>query len=131
MRAGDWGAAGRAEYVRRGAEEAMRIPMIEEPAGAANVDAVCGVPGVDALFYGPGDMSLALGVQSDDDAVIEAMERVARVAAEHAIPVGTTASSAAAARRRLELGFRFLLVGNDTGMLLRSARSVITSIREG
>lgn len=130
MRAGDWGTSGRTEYVRRGAEEAVRIPMIEEPAGAAAVEAICDVPGVDALFFGPGDMSLAMGVPADDDAVLAAMGRVARVADERGIAAGTTASGAASARRRLEMGFRFLLVGNDTGMLLRSARTVVDSIRE-
>jgi 4-hydroxy-2-oxoheptanedioate aldolase len=130
MRAGDWGTSGRAEYVRRGVEEAMRIPMIEEPAGAANVEAICAAPGVDALFFGPGDMSLAMGVQAADDAVTGAMQRVARVAGEHGIPVGTTASGAADARRKLEMGYRFLLVGNDTGMLLRSARTAVESIRD-
>jgi 2-keto-3-deoxy-L-rhamnonate aldolase RhmA len=130
MRAGDWGTSGRAEYVRRGVEEAMRIPMIEEPAGVANVDAICGAPGVDALFFGPGDMSLAMGVRADDGAVTEAMESVARFACEHGIPVGTTATGGADARRKLAMGYRFLLVGNDTGMLMRSARAVVESVRE-
>lgn len=131
MRAGDWGTAGRGEYVRRGAEQAARIPMLEEPAALENVEAICATPGVDAVFYGPGDMSLAMGVPSDDPAVVAAMERVAQVATARGIPAGTTASSAAAARRRIELGYQFLLAGNDTGMLLRSARDLVSSIREG
>lgn len=107
------------------------MPMIEEPTGLENVDAICGVPGVDALFYGPGDMSLAMGVPADDPAVLAGMERVARVAAQHGIPAGTVAANAAAARSRLAMGYRFLLMGNDTGLLLKSARNVISSVREG
>jgi 2-keto-3-deoxy-L-rhamnonate aldolase RhmA len=131
MRAGDWGMAGRgsASYVRDGVEKVMRIPMIEEKVAVDNAAGILAVQGVDAVFIGPGDLSMTMGATMTDPRVQAAIEDVFKKAKAAAVPVGTVAADAAGARRLVEKGYDFLLVSNDTGMLARTAMALIDEIK--
>ena len=131
MRAGNWGMAGRgsASYVKDGVEKVMRIPMIEEKVAVDNAGDILSVPGVDAVFIGPGDLSMTMGLKMTDPEVQTAIEEVLKKAKAAGVPVGTVSADAAGARRLIDKGYDFLLVSNDTGMLARSAMSLIDEIK--
>jgi 2-keto-3-deoxy-L-rhamnonate aldolase RhmA len=131
-RAGLWGAlpGGAAEYVRFGQEEVARIAMIEEATAVENVDAIMATRGIDAVFVGPGDLSLSLGVSMGDPEVGKAVDRAIEAAVAAHVPVGTVVPDPAQARRRAEQGCRFLLVGNDTGLFLGAAGAAVTAVRD-
>jgi 2-keto-3-deoxy-L-rhamnonate aldolase RhmA len=131
MRAGDWGmSGGSSNYRRDGVEKVMRIPMIEEKEAVDNADDILSVSGVDGVFIGPGDLSMTMGMRASDQEVQDAIEQTFKKAKQHGVPVGTVAGDAAGGRRLIERGFDFILVGNDTGMLGRTAASLIQGIRE-
>jgi 4-hydroxy-2-oxoheptanedioate aldolase len=131
MRAGNWGMAGRggANYITDGAEKVMRIPMIEEKIAVDNATEILSVEGVDAVFIGPGDLSMTMGMKVADLEVQSAIEDVFKKAKAAQVPVGTVAADAAGARRLIEKGYDFILVSNDTGMLARSAMALIDEIK--
>jgi 2-keto-3-deoxy-L-rhamnonate aldolase RhmA len=54
------------------------VLQIEGQEGLAHVDAISAVPGVDAVFVGPYDLSLSLGVPPGSPEVFAAAERMAR-----------------------------------------------------
>lgn len=136
MRAGNWGMAGRAgalgagaSYVKDGVDKVMRIPMIEERIAVDNADEILAVQGVDGVFIGPGDLSMTMGMKPGDAEVQNAIEEVLKKAKAAQVPVGTVASDAGGARRLIEKGYDFILVSNDTGMLAKTAMSLIDEIR--
>jgi 2-keto-3-deoxy-L-rhamnonate aldolase RhmA len=131
MRAGNWGMAGRgsASYVKDGVDKVMRIPMIEERIAVDNADEILAVEGVDGVFIGPGDLSMTMGMKMADAEVQNAIEEVLKKAKAARVPVGTVASDAGGARRLIEKGYDFILVSNDTGMLAKTAMSLIDEIR--
>ena len=131
MRAGNWGMAGRggASYVKDGVDKVMRIPMIEERIAVDNADEILAVEGVDGVFIGPGDLSMTMGMKMADAEVRSAIEEVLKKAKAAQVPVGTVASDAGGARRLIEKGYDFILVSNDTGMLAKTAMSLIDDIR--
>ena len=131
MRAGNWGMAGRgsASYVKDGVDKVMRIPMIEERIAVDNADEILAVEGVDGVFIGPGDLSMTMGMKMTDAEVQNAIEEVLKKAKAAQVPVGTVASDAGGARRLIEKGYDFILVSNDTGMLAKTAMSLIDEIR--
>ena len=107
------------------------IAMIETAAGLANVDEIARTPGLDALYIGPGDLAIGLGIpvvpadRSADEARVlaEAVERI-RVAAEQAgIVVGMYVGSGAESRRLAARGFRMLTVAWDAGLLEDGGRA--------
>jgi 2-keto-3-deoxy-L-rhamnonate aldolase RhmA len=103
--------------------------MIEEKVAVDNADDILSVPGVDAVFIGPGDLSMTMGLKMTDPEVQTAIEEVLKKAKAAGVPVGTVSADAAGARRLLDKGYDFLLVSNDTGMLARSAMSLIDEIK--
>ena len=131
MRAGNWGMAGRASasYVKDGVDKVMRIPMIEERVAVDNADEILAVEGVDGVFIGPGDLSMTMGMKMTDPEVQSAIEEVLKKAKAAQVPAGTVAADAAGARRLIEKGYDFILVSNDTGMLAKTAMSLIDEIK--
>jgi 2-keto-3-deoxy-L-rhamnonate aldolase RhmA len=131
MRAGDWGmtATGRASYASNGRDKVVRIPMIEEKDAVPNAEEILAVDGVDAVFIGPGDLSMTMGARMTDEPVQQAIETVFQVAKKRGVPVGSVAGDAAGARRLVDRGYDFVLVSNDTGMLGRTASTLISEIR--
>lgn len=130
-RAGMWGGldGGTAEYVRTGQEDVARVAMIEEREAVEDIDAILAVSGVDAVFIGPGDLSLSLGEPGGSPVVHEAVTRSIKAAVLAGVPVGTVVSGEEQIRLRAEQGCRFILVGNDTGMISGAARRTLSQAR--
>jgi 2-keto-3-deoxy-L-rhamnonate aldolase RhmA len=131
-RAGVWGGldGGTAEYVRAGQQDVARVAMIEEREAVEDIDAILTVSGVDAVFVGPGDLSLSLGVPGGSPAVHDAVTTAIEAAVRAGVPVGTVVQGDDQLRLRAEQGCRFLLVGNDTGMISGAARRTVSQARE-
>jgi 4-hydroxy-2-oxoheptanedioate aldolase len=108
------------------------IPMIETADALASVDAIAAVPGVDALFVGPYDLSVALGLSpAENDGKKEFDEALSRVVAA-ARKAGITAavlSSARTAQRRIEQGFQMISIVTDVAAMTASARADLEAVR--
>jgi 2-keto-3-deoxy-L-rhamnonate aldolase RhmA len=130
-RAGLWGRlpGGPAEYVRAGQADVARIAMIEEKESVDDLAGILAAPGVDAVFIGPGDLSLSMGEPTGSPAVHDAVTKCIATAVEAGVPVGTLVQGEDQIRLRAEQGCRFLLVGNDTGMLGAAARQAMATAR--
>ncbi|MEN9316507.1 MAG: hypothetical protein RIS35_2900, partial [Pseudomonadota bacterium] len=50
------------DYFEHANDTIVAYAMIETPDGLKNLDEICAVPGLDGIFVGPSDLSLALGV---------------------------------------------------------------------
>ena len=83
------------------------------------IDGICQVPGIDMIFFGPGDYSHRLGIsgQINHPEVNRIRELVAKKAHEHGIFAGTVAG-VGNAREYLDMGYDFLNLGSDVGAML-------------
>jgi len=90
--------------------------MIETVEALSNLDEILAVPGVDAIYVGPADLSLSLGLPpgNNDDAssFTEALETIVAACRRHGVVAGIH-SSGALTPRRLEQGFRMITVTAD------------------
>ncbi|WP_344861874.1 HpcH/HpaI aldolase family protein [Amycolatopsis ultiminotia] len=131
-RAAQWGAleGGVAEYVRAGQEDVARIAMIEEQGAVEDIEGILAAPGLDAVFIGPGDLSLSMGVPGGSPAVHDAVTGAIEAAVRAGVPVGTVVAGEDQIRLRAEQGCRFILVGNDTGMISGAARRALAQARQ-
>ena len=102
------------EYLRQANRQRMVIVQIEDPEPMDELDAIAATPGIDMLFFGPGDYSHAIGHpgQCNHPDVCEARRLVAQAAARHGIFAGTVASPATL-EKTVELGYQFVSVGAD------------------
>jgi 4-hydroxy-2-oxoheptanedioate aldolase len=83
-------------YWREANDEVLVIALIEDLVGVENVDEIAGVPGIDVIWVGPGDLSQDAGVpfQLDHPIVAEAVAKGLAGAKRHGrIAMMTTAQS--------------------------------------
>jgi len=92
------------------------IPMIETVEAIENLDAIVSTPGVDAVYVGPADLGITMGLGptgSDGNEVFDnALAAVVEACRRHGVVPGIHATATMAARRR-EQGFRMITVSND------------------
>ena len=95
--------------------------MIETAAALDAVEAIAAVPGVDMIFVGPFDLSLALGLDIDDllsSAEDDApLARIARACRQVGIRAGAYAGSSDRAALLAAAGFDWIAAATDTGLL--------------
>lgn len=102
--------------------------MIETPEGLRNLEEIAAVPGLDGLYVGPSDLTLALGGTTSTDPSVsaafdEALARVLAACRENGIIPGIHTPTGDIARVRADAGFRFISVASDLTHLEAAARS--------
>jgi 2-dehydro-3-deoxyglucarate aldolase/4-hydroxy-2-oxoheptanedioate aldolase len=112
-------------------DDLIGVVQVETLGALRELDAIAATDGVDVLFVGPGDLSYALGVPGllDDPRYVEALEAVAAAAAHHGRSAGVLVRDAADAERHLALGYRFIGIGSDSGLVMSGARATVGGFR--
>jgi 4-hydroxy-2-oxoheptanedioate aldolase len=115
------GLADQSVYLREANDNVITLAMIETRTALGNLDAIVGTPGIDGLFLGPSDLSIALSDGKSLDPLSVEVEReldriVAACGKAGKVPGAFchTAERAAALAKR---GVRFLAVMSDLAML--------------
>jgi 2-keto-3-deoxy-L-rhamnonate aldolase RhmA len=124
-RATRWGIDGPNEYRRGGESGVVRVPMIEDPEAVEDIERILEIPGVDAVFIGQGDLTQTLG---DRAAAQELVDRALAACVARGIPACTTAYGDDVSSR-LQQGFRWLAVANDTGLFTRAVQERLAAAR--
>ena len=92
------------------------IPMIETAEAISNLDEILSVPGVDAIYVGPADLSISLGLEpgnNDGKPVFDdALTTIVAACQRHGVVPGIHASGSITPVRR-EQGFRMITVTSD------------------
>jgi 4-hydroxy-2-oxoheptanedioate aldolase len=103
----------------------MVVAMIESQAALDAVEEIAAVEGVDMLLIGTNDLCSSLGVpgQHDHPLVRAAFIRCIEVCRKHGLALGAggLGSRPELAKELVELGVRYVSVGNDLGFLLAGA----------
>ena len=122
-----------AGYFASANERVAVIPMIETADALANVEAIAAVPGVDALFVGPFDLSIALGLppgDNDGEPLFDAaLARIGEAARAAGIATAVLAN-ADLTPLRANQGFRMISVVTDAMVLNRAAAADLARARE-
>lgn len=116
-------------YLREANDHVLTLAMIETRAALDNLDAIVETPGIDGLFLGPSDLSIALSegrsldplskdVDRELDRILKSVER------SNKIP-GAYCHSAQRAAELARRGVRFLAVMSDLAMLRAGAAAAM------
>jgi 2-keto-3-deoxy-L-rhamnonate aldolase RhmA len=104
----------------------MVIAIIEDQPGVDQVEEIASVPGVDAIFIGPSDLSWQLaGGDGSHPKVREAMDRIIAAAKRHGKVLGRPAGSPEDTKKFMAQGFRFFQGPSELGLLRNGARPLL------
>ena len=125
-------AASTAEYYERANDEILVVLQTESPRGVENAEAIYSLPGCDAIFVGPTDLSFNMRTpegRKPTDAEVEAMiQRVIAAGKKVGTPTGIHSMDPQNALHRAEQGMQFIAVGSDLRMMNVMAQEYIKII---
>lgn len=109
----------RAGYVEAANDTITTIVQIESARALDALEEIAGVDGVDGVFIGPADLAASLGHRGEEDhpEIVAAVELAIKRANALGVPAGVNAFDERLARRYLDAGARFILVGADVMLL--------------
>ena len=111
--------------------ETIVILQIETREGLDNVEEIAATPGVDVLWAGLFDLSLALGVPGavDHPRVRDAENRVVAACDQAGIAAGVLAADVERAQSELDRGFRMIGLSSDIGLMQNALSSGLAALR--
>lgn len=116
-----------AEHLAASAAQTVLVLQVEDVEAVRDIDAIARVPGVDALFIGRVDLTVALGASSQDDPrVLEAVEAVCAAGRRHGRTVGMFLSRPEDAAAWRDKGASLFLLGSDHSFLLSGAADLLS-----
>lgn len=115
-----------ADYIRAANEQTFVVIQIEDAETAARADEIAAVPGVDVLFFGPGDFTILGGFPGrfDHPAVAQAMRQISEAARRAGKHWGMPCFSVEHGRQLLDMGARFIAHGADIVLLKRGLEQI-------
>jgi 2-dehydro-3-deoxyglucarate aldolase len=122
-------------YVERANADTLVVLQIEHVDAVEQIDEILAVPGVDATFIGPYDLSMSMGLagQLSHPRVVEARNHVLARTRARGLAAGIHLvhpdRAAADLDSYLDAGYRFIALGTDILFLGDSCRSLIAAAR--
>ncbi|MCV0396929.1 MAG: aldolase [Rhizobiaceae bacterium] len=121
-RAGGFGAVGIWDHVQASDEGVTFIAMIEDPEALDDLEGIIGVDGLDGVFIGRGDLTVALGTSGmDAPEIMAACEKIMAAAKKAGKPVCVMVAAADDARRFRDMGATAFIVASDQGFMRQAA----------
>ena len=123
------------DYLRTANELTVTIAMVETRAALEAVDDILGVEGIDGIFVGPSDLSIALSdgakVAPDTPEIDKALSHVIARCRAHKKFICAFGSDGARAGEMLKMGCDLVIAAADTAQLRGGAAREIAAARKG
>jgi 4-hydroxy-2-oxoheptanedioate aldolase len=120
------------DYVRHQNNEVAIICQIETPEALARLDEIAAVPGVDGLFFGPGDYAHRIGQlgKISHPEVLAAMQRVAAACKGNGKFLGTIGIGREHYQKVREIGALLICPGGDLRVMNHGLRELVRTFSE-
>jgi len=126
---------GGADYPQHANDTIVTFAMIETAQALDNLDAIMSVEGLDAVYIGPSDLSISLGLKpAMDDLEPKAQQAVDHILARakaHGLVAGIHNMGPDSALKRIAKGFQFVTVSSDARLIAAGAQQVMAQMRAG
>jgi 4-hydroxy-2-oxoheptanedioate aldolase len=120
------------EYYTNHKKNLVCIIQIETEEILDSLDSVAATDGVDVLFVGPTDLSIALGVygKPNHPKFVEAVKATADAAAKEGKAAGILLNNPEEFKKYYDFGFRFIACGSDGGFVQGGACKTVESLKQ-
>lgn len=114
--------------------EVVVMGQVETPLSLSNLDAILATDGLDGVYVGPSDLTLSMGLGANGDSTdprfIDILRHVVERSRATGRHVGMHCANGPQTRRMVEMGFDFVTVGSDTGLMTEAGRSRLALVRD-
>jgi len=120
-------------YLDRARETLSVYVQVESDSAVQNVADIATTPGIDGIFVGPSDLAASMGLlgRQDHPDVVHAVATCITAARRAGRKVGVNAFAPALARRYIDAGADFILVGADVDLLARGSERLMSAYTGG
>lgn len=127
-RAAGYGLTPMSAHQAGSAARTVVIAQIEDVEALREIDAIASVKGIDALFVGRIDLTVALGCDNPDDPkVLAAVDRIVTACVKAGRPVGMFLPRASDVGHWRDKGVTFFLLGSDHSFMRAGAATLIAA----
>ena len=125
---------GGSDYAKHANDEMLKLAMIETKESLGKLDEIMSTPGVDGIYIGPADLSLAIGEEPGFDRPenTKAYSEILRIL-EHAkknnIFAGIHNGTPEYAQKMIDKGFNFVTIGADQRALSAGSKAVVDKMK--
>lgn len=124
---------GGSDYLAKANETIVAFAMIETAEALANVDSILGTPGLDAIFIGPNDLAISMGLPNSLDPteskVADAITQILAACKRHGVKAGIHTGSAANAKAMIAKGFDFVTILSEARILAQAASALVADVK--
>lgn len=109
------------------------VPMIESLRGIENLEAICAVPGVNAVFVGPNDLTNTMGIPNEYDHpdLVALLKKIIETAEARHVAAGCWFGKREQMLRTIRQGARFNVFSNDGSLLREALDQSFAALRKG
>jgi 4-hydroxy-2-oxoheptanedioate aldolase len=122
-----------ADYLQKANIITQVFAMIETQAALDAVEEIAAVPGLDGLFVGPSDLSIALskgaGIDKTAKHTLDAMKRIAAAAQKNNLVAGAFAGTADVIKTYAAIGYTFMAGAVDVDLLQAGAGNLMKAVK--
>jgi 4-hydroxy-2-oxoheptanedioate aldolase len=124
---------GGADYAQHADDTIVTFAMIETAQALDNLDSILSVEGLNAIYIGPSDLSLALGgkptFEDHEPRVAKAIDHILERAKAHGIHAGVHNGTPKSALARIAKGFDFVSLGSDALLMASGSQQLLSAMR--
>src|SRR5205823_11079375 len=123
-----------ADYGDHANDDLIVMPMIETAEAVKNIDDILRVPGIDAVYVGPSDLSLTMGckprLDQTDPPVVEAQLKIIDACKRHGVVAGIHNETAAYALKMIAAGYQFVTLASDSRFMAVKGAEEVAAVRK-
>ena len=120
------------DYYKYANDEILVVLQTESPEGVANAEEIYSLPGVDAIFVGPNDLSAQMRTPDGTDPSPEAfnamMQRILATGKKVGTPVGLHVQTVEQVQQRIAEGWQFIAIGSELRFMVSEAQRIATGL---
>lgn len=129
-RAAGYSTRSMSEHLSDSASRTVLVAQIEDLEGLEQIDKIAAVDGIDCLFAGRADLTVAMGAKSPaQPEVVKAVEKICAAGRAAARPVGMFLGDLSEIPHWRERGASLFLLSSDHGFLLQGANQLLRQVR--
>jgi len=119
------------DYLTQSNENKFVMIQIEDPEPLPQLDEICGLEGIDVIFFGPGDFSHGIGCPGDfeNPELLRVKELIAKTARKHGKFAGTV-GGVGNLNELWDMGYSFISCGADVVGLMLYYENIVNAFRK-